>query len=72
MQRSMCLLVVGVMFLSLALLLSGCADIAYWQLETFYKLDCRPEHLTPDGKCVPVKKASPDTQGGADVQTAHP
>ena len=65
MQR-LCLLLVSVLFVSLAFLLSGCADIAYWQLETFYHLDCRPEHLTPDGKCVPVKK------GGSDVHTAHP
>ena len=36
------------------LLVSGCADIAYWQLETFYRLDCRPEHLK-NGQCVPVK-----------------
>ena len=48
------------------LLLNGCMDIAQWQLRTFYGLDCRPEKLTPDGRCVPVKK------GGSDVQTAHP
>jgi hypothetical protein len=48
-----------------AMLLSSCADIAYWQLETFYKLDCRPEHLK-NGQCVPIKK------GGNDVTTAQP
>ena len=47
------------------LLLSGCMDVAQWQLRTFYGLDCRTEKLV-DGKCVPVKK------GGSDVQTAHP
>ena len=52
--------------LALGLLLSGCMDIAQWQLRTFYGMDCRPEKLTPDGKCVPVKK------GGSDVHTAHP
>jgi len=36
------------------LLVSGCADIAYWQVRTFYGLDCRPEHLN-NGQCVPVK-----------------
>ena len=66
MQRHLCLLLVGVLFVSLALLLSGCMDVAQWQLRTFYGLDCRPGKLTPDGRCVPVKK------GGSDVQTAHP
>ena len=42
------LLVLGSLFLS------GCADIASWQLATFYRLDCRPEHLK-NGQCVPVK-----------------
>jgi len=49
-----------------SLLVSGCDAVAYWQLETFYHLDCRPEHLTPEGKCIPVKK------GGSDVQAAQP
>jgi hypothetical protein len=48
------------------LLVSGCADIAYWQVRTFYGLDCRPEHLTPDGRCVPVQK------GDSHVQAARP
>jgi hypothetical protein len=65
MQRHLCLLLVCVMCVSLALLLSGCMDIAQWQLRTFYGLDCRPETLTPDGRCTPVKK------GGADVQAVH-
>src|SRR5215831_4921050 len=51
--------------LTCGLLLSGCMDVAQWQLRTFYGLDCRTEKLV-DGKCVPVKK------GGSDVQTAHP
>jgi hypothetical protein len=47
------------------LLLSGCMDVAQWQLRTFYGLDCRPEKLQ-DGKCVPVLK------GSTDVHTAQP
>jgi hypothetical protein len=53
--------------LSLALLLaclSGCSDAAYWQLRTFYGIDCRPEKLT-NGQCTPVKK-------GDNVKTAQP
>src|SRR2546428_13645085 len=54
------------MFLLLsALLVSGCADVAYWQLREFYGLDCRPEALH-NGNCVPVKK------GASNAQTAHP
>ena len=48
------------------LLLSGCMDVAQWQLRTFYGLDCRPEKLTPDGRCVPVKK------GEGNAQAARP
>jgi hypothetical protein len=51
--------------LVLSLCLSGCMDVAQWQLRTFYGLDCRPEKLV-DGKCVPVKK------GDANVQAAQP
>jgi len=51
--------------LGLAWVLSGCMDIAQWQLRTFYGLDCRTEKLV-DGKCVPVKKEGPD------VKTAQP
>jgi hypothetical protein len=65
MQRHLCLLLVCVLFVSLALLLSGCMDIAQWQVRTFYGLDCRPEKLTPDGRCTPVKK------GGTDAQAVH-
>lgn len=61
-----------VFWLIVLLALSGCMDVAQWQLRTFYGVDCRPEHLTPDGTCSPVKKASPDTKGGSDVHTAHP
>jgi hypothetical protein len=58
MHRLLCLVI-------LTLSLSGCMDVAQWQLRTFYGLDCRPEKLQ-DGKCVPVKK------GGSDVHTAQP
>jgi len=51
--------------LGLLLALSGCMDVAQWQLRTFYGVDCREEKLV-NGRCVPVKK------GGTDVQTAHP
>ena len=44
--------------LALLVVLSGCADLAYWNTETFYGLNCRPETLTPDGRCVPVKKGT--------------
>ena len=71
MKRLLCLCVIGVLYLSLALVLSGCADLASKQLEVFYGLDCRPEHLD-HGNCVPVKKATPDAQGGANAQTAKP
>jgi hypothetical protein len=47
--------------LGLGLLLSGCMDVAQWQLRTFYGLDCRTEKLL-DGKCVPVKKDAPNAQ----------
>ena len=71
MQRSLCLFVVGVLFVTLALVLSGCADLASKQLEVFYGLDCRPEHLN-NGNCVPVKKSTPEAQGGTNAQTAKP
>jgi len=45
--------------------LSGCMDVAQWQLRTFYGIDCRQEKLV-NGQCVPVKK------GGSDVKTAQP
>jgi hypothetical protein len=48
-----------------SLLFSGCMASAQWQLRTFYGLDCRPEKLTPDGRCVPVK-------GEGHAQTAQP
>jgi hypothetical protein len=51
--------------LALGLLLSGCMDVAQWQLRTFYGIDCRQEKLV-NGQCVPVKK------GGNDVKTAQP
>jgi hypothetical protein len=51
--------------LGLASVLSGCMDVAQWQLRTFYGLDCRTEKLV-DGKCVPVQKE------GTDVKTAQP
>jgi hypothetical protein len=60
MKTSACLIM-----LLCGLLLSGCMDVAQWQLRTFYGLDCRTEKLV-DGKCVPVKK------GGNDVHTAQP
>ena len=47
-------------------LCTGCDSIAYWQLETFYHMDCHPEHLV-NGKCVSTKKGTPDVQ-----QTAQP
>jgi len=53
--------------LTCGLFLSGCMDVAQWQLRTFYGLDCRQEVLDRNqGKCVPVKK------GGSDVHTAQP
>ena len=51
--------------LGLVCVLSGCMDVAQWQLRTFYGVDCRPEKLV-NGQCVPVKKE------GTDVKTAHP
>jgi hypothetical protein len=51
--------------LALGLLLTGCADLAYWHAKTFYGIDCRPEKLQ-NGHCVPVK------QGGSNVTTAQP
>ena len=51
--------------LGLALSLSGCSDLAYWNAKTFYGIDCRPEKLQ-NGHCVPVK------QGGTNVQAAQP
>jgi len=48
--------------LGLGLLLSGCMDVAQWQLRTFYGVDCREAKLV-NGRCVPVK------QGGNDVHT---
>jgi hypothetical protein len=53
--------------LTCGLVLSGCMDVAQWQLRTFYGLDCRTEKLV-DGKCVPTKAP----KGGSDVQTAQP
>ena len=55
-----------IMLLMCGLLVSGCMDIAQWQLRTFYGVDCRPEKLLPNGQCAPVKK------GGTDVRTAQP
>ncbi len=52
-------------FVSVLLALSGCMDVAQWQLRTFYGLDCRQEKLV-NGRCVPVKK------GGGDVANAQP
>jgi hypothetical protein len=52
-------------WLVLVLLISGCADAAYWHQRTFYGIDCRPEKLT-NGQCTPVQK------GGASVKTAQP
>ena len=57
--------VLGILTLVLSLVLSGCMDVAQWQLRTFYGIDCRQEKLV-NGQCVPVKK------GGNDVQTAQP
>jgi hypothetical protein len=57
--------VVGIVILALSVCLSGCMDVAQWQLRTFYGLDCRTEKLVA-GKCVPVKK------GSTDVHTAQP
>jgi hypothetical protein len=54
-----------------SLLLSGCMDVAQWQLRTFYGIDCRPEKLQ-HGQCVPVKKGSPDSKGDSNAQAARP
>lgn len=56
-------------FLCLVLLagcLTGCMDASLWYARKVYGVDCRPEKLTPDGRCVPVQKES------SSVQTAHP
>lgn len=53
--------------LTCGLLLSGCMDVAQWQLRTFYGLDCRTEKLV-DGKCVPVKKATPEVEATPTLQ----
>jgi hypothetical protein len=55
-----------IVMLGLTLCLSGCMDAAHWWSRTAFKTDCRPEKLTPDGRCVQVKK------GNANVTTAHP
>jgi hypothetical protein len=47
-------------------LCTGCDSIAYWQTETFYHLDCRPEHLQ-NGKCVSTKKGTSDVQASQPV-----
>ena len=54
-----------------SLLLSGCMDVAQWQLRTFYGIDCRPEKLQ-HGQCVPVKQGSPDSKGDSNAQVARP
>lgn len=49
-------------FLLLTILLatlSGCADIVDWHSRTLFGLDCRPEHLQPDGQCSRVSQAPP-------------
>jgi hypothetical protein len=57
--------VLWIVTLALGLLLTGCADLAYWNAKTFYGIDCRPEKLQ-HGHCVPVKK------GDSNVTTAQP
>ena len=57
--------VLWIVTLALGLLLTGCADLAYWNAKTFYGIDCRPAQLQ-NGQCVPVKK------GGSNFTTAQP
>ena len=47
---------------TLGLLSSGCADAAYWWQRTALQIDCRPEHLLPNGHCAPLKKGTGDAQ----------
>jgi hypothetical protein len=56
--------------LLLAFACNGCDSIAYWQLETFYHMDCRPEHLV-NGKCVSThpKEATPPAAPTHEAQT---
>jgi hypothetical protein len=51
------------------LALSGCMDVAQWQLRTFYGVDCREDKLV-NGRCVPVKKAVPAEQPAPPVKEA--
>lgn len=54
--------------LTLACLMGGCSEASHWYSRTFFDTDCRPDHLTPDGRCT-----SPSaTKGAANAQTAHP
>jgi hypothetical protein len=64
-RRPMAILTLPLAFVLLALCLcTGCDSIAYWQMETFYHLDCRPEHLQ-NGKCVSTKKGDANAQQAA-------
>jgi hypothetical protein len=67
MKENVLALVMGNMLaMGVLLLLSGCSDAAYWWQRTALQIDCRPEHVLPNGQCAPVQK------GGGDVQAAHP
>jgi hypothetical protein len=50
---------VWLMLLGCSLLLSGCAEYAYWHGRTFYGVDCSPQAAeTNNGKCVYLKKGN--------------
>jgi hypothetical protein len=52
----------SILLLLSCLALAGCADPAYWYQRTVWGIDCRPDHVQPNGQCTPVKKGSPDAQ----------
>jgi hypothetical protein len=41
--------------LTIAFCLVGCADASHGLVRTMYGIDCRPEHLLPNGHCAPVQ-----------------
>jgi hypothetical protein len=46
---------IGLWLVCTLVVLSGCADSAYWWQRTAFGIDCRPDMLT-SGQCTPVRK----------------